>query len=50
MVRRVMSDLKEAGVVSSDQVLLDYEAIIMNPAYVHITDSSIKEVERIKKN
>ena len=46
---RVMSDLKEAGVVSSDQVLLDYEAIIMNPAYVHITDSSIKEVERIKK-
>ena len=45
----VLRDLEMAGIKSSDQTLVDYECIIMNPAYVHINNQSIKDVED-KKN
>lgn len=51
---RVLKDLVKANVISPDQTLVDYETILMNPAYVHITQDSIKDVmERkaeLKKN
>ncbi|WP_386693257.1 MULTISPECIES: protoporphyrinogen/coproporphyrinogen oxidase [unclassified Lonepinella] len=46
---RVLSDLKKAGFISNDQILLDYEAILMDPAYVHINSESTKDVESKKK-
>ena len=45
---RVLMDLKKAGIVS-DQRLMDYEAILMNPAYVHINRESLSAVSRYKE-
>ena len=45
---RVMADLLKAGLISENQKVVDYEAIIMNPAYVHITDESIVDVKKKK--
>ena len=46
---KVLSDLKKAGVVSEKQILIDYEAIIMNPAYVHIKQSVINDIQEKKE-
>ena len=40
----VLHDLVRSGCISSSQVLQDYQAIVMNPAYVHITEDSLKDV------
>ena len=45
---RVMADLLKAGLINENQKVVDYEAIIMNPAYVHITDESIVDVKKKK--
>lgn len=45
---RVMTDLKRAGIVTDDQVLVDYESIVMNPAYVHINAASLSDVAKKK--
>lgn len=45
---QVLIDLKEAGIVQN-QNLIDHEAIIMDPAYVHINQRSIEEVDKLKK-
>lgn len=42
---KVIGDLEAAGIKAKDQTLVDYESIIMNPAYVHINKRSIKDVE-----
>jgi hypothetical protein len=34
-----MNDLKKCGIIT-DQELIDYQSIVMNPAYVHITKDS----------
>ena len=44
----VLKDLITAGCVSNDQLLVDYQTLVMNPAYVHITDVSMKDVEAKK--
>ncbi len=45
---RTLKDLKKARIVNENQHLIDYETIIMNPAYVHINTASIDDV-RLKK-
>lgn len=40
----VINDLHKAGIINERQVLIDYESIIMNPAYVHINETAIKDV------
>lgn len=45
---RVVSDLERADIVRNDQCLVDYETIVMNPAYVHINQNSVKDVESRK--
>lgn len=47
-LERILHDLKKMGVVTT-QELLDYESVLMKPAYTHISKSSIETVERIKK-
>lgn len=47
-LERILHDLKKMGVVTT-QELLDYEAVLMKPAYAHISKSSIETVERVKK-
>lgn len=48
-LERVLLDLKEANMISSKQIMIDYEAIIMDPAYVHITEKSKTDVNDKKK-
>lgn len=47
---RVLNDLKNADIVGEEQVLVDYESILMNPAYVHINSKALFDVEAQKKN
>lgn len=46
---RVLKDMKAAGLISEEQTVIDYETIIMNPAYVHITNKSIEDVKSKKE-
>ncbi len=48
MLPRVIADLKTAEILSDSQKLIDYETIIMNPAYVHINAHSITDVKEKK--
>lgn len=45
---RVLADLKLAGIVANGQKIVDYESIIMNPAYVHISEASRRDVAEKK--
>ena len=47
-IGRVLKDLKEAGIVSDSQTLMDYQSIKMNPAYVHINKKSLEDVANKK--
>lgn len=49
-IGRVLNDLKKADILSEEQILVDFESIIMDPAYVHITDESIQDVNDMKKH
>lgn len=45
---RVIKDLKKVGIIDETFLLKDYQSIIMNPAYVHISSQSIEEKQRVK--
>lgn len=47
-LERVLNDLKKIGVVTNQQ-LIDYESVLMKPAYVHISKKSNETVEELKK-
>lgn len=42
-------NLKKLGIIT-DHKLISYNKLIINPAYVHITEQSIKKVESFKKS
>lgn len=44
----VMDDLKSAGIVTTQQLISKHQ-VVMNPAYVHITKDSIKDVANKKQ-
>lgn len=46
---KVIHDLKKCGIVDKQKVV-DYEAVLMNPAYVHINKACIKEIQRLKEH
>ncbi len=43
-IDKVLEGLKEAGIVSEAQSLVDSQSILMNPAYVHINSRSVDDV------
>ena len=45
---RILSDLRKMGIITT-QKLVDYEAVLMNPAYVHINKKSVETVEEYKE-
>lgn len=47
-LERVLQDLNKIGVISN-QNLVDYETILMDPAYVHINQNSMQAVARYKE-
>ncbi|MFL5321036.1 MAG: protoporphyrinogen/coproporphyrinogen oxidase [Myxococcaceae bacterium] len=44
---RVLHDLREEGVIKDHKLIADH-SVVMDPAYVHITQKSLSEVARIK--
>ena len=42
--------LKSDGIIDDDIILEDYVSIIMDPAYVHITEKSENEIKELKNN
>lgn len=48
-IGKVLKDLVKAGLIYESQTVVDYEAIIMDPAYVHINDRSTNDVLAKKK-
>jgi len=46
-LQRVLDDLKDAGIVH-DEKLVDYECLVMNPAYVHINEKSTNHCQVMK--
>lgn len=46
---KVLEDLKRAGIVSEDQNVVDYESIVMDPAYVHMNEAARHDVAEKKK-
>lgn len=46
-LERVLDDLRKTGIVTS-QKLVDYEVILMNPAYVHINKKSTEALNKYK--
>ena len=44
---KILFDLKKVGLVS-DHKLISWHSVVMDPAYVHITQDSIKETQNIK--
>lgn len=48
-LQRVIHDLQEAKIITEDMKVVDYETIIMNPAYVHISAEAVQYVDEMKK-
>jgi len=46
---RVLNDLQEAKIISAGMKVVDYEDIIMNPAYVHVSAEAIEYVAAKKE-
>lgn len=49
LLNRVLADLKKAGIIDETHNLVDYESVLMNPAYVHINKKSNQAVEKYKQ-
>ena len=47
-LERILNDLRKMGVVTT-QKLLDYEVVLMKPAYAHISKNSIESVKYFKE-
>lgn len=45
--QKTLSDLRTAGIIH-DEELVDYECIMMNPAYVHINEKSTRHCQMMK--
>ena len=46
---RVLHDLREAQIITADMNVVDYETIIMNPAYVHVSAEGTQYVAAQKE-
>ena len=49
LLPRVLKDLQEAQIISADMKVVDYETIIMNPAYVHVSAEATEFVHTKKE-
>lgn len=49
-LKHVLTDLVKANIITKDQKLIDHEVILMNPAYVHISQNSQDDVKQKKEN
>lgn len=47
ILKRVLTDLTKAGIITN-QKLVDYHNVVMNPAYVHINKRHLEDIKRQK--
>lgn len=43
-----LKNLKKSGIIDDDMSLVDYETIIMDPAYVHVETETTKKIDNLK--
>ncbi len=48
LLERVIADLKEAEIIH-DEEMIEYKSVVMNPAYVHISQKAMDELKRQKE-
>lgn len=48
-LRETLNNLKKSKIINKDMKLVDYETIIMDPAYVHITTKINKKIKNLKE-
>ncbi len=48
-LKLTLKNLEKDNIISSDMKLVDYEPIIMDPAYVHIETETTKKIEKAKE-
>ena len=48
-LKLTMKNLEKDNIISKDMKLVDYESIIMDPAYVHIETETTKKIEKAKE-
>ena len=44
-----LENLKKQGIINEEMKLVDYESIIMSPAYVHINTKTTKKIDALKE-
>ena len=44
-----LENLKKQGIINEEMKLVDYESIIMSPAYVHINTETTKKIDALKE-
>ena len=44
-----LSNLEKSKIITKDMKLVDYESIVMDPAYVHISTETTKKIDKLKK-
>ena len=49
LLPQVLQGLREAGILQEGNQFIDHEVILMNPAYVHITQKSVEAVRGLKE-
>lgn len=48
-LERILNDLAKIGILASNQQLISYSFVLMDPAYVHINQKGIEETKRCKE-
>ena len=48
-LKLTLKNLEKGNIISKDMKLVDYESIIMDPAYVHIETETTKKIEKTKE-
>ena len=49
-LKLTIDNLKDSGIITDDMKLIDYEPIIMDPAYVHVSTETTKKIDELKKD
>ncbi len=44
-----LENLEKSGIISKDMNLVDYEPVIMDPAYVHISTTTTKKIDKLRE-
>ena len=47
LLQRTLLDLRKSGVIT-DQTLVSHHSVVLDPAYVHITEASMREHAKYK--